>query len=80
MTLRFKDIKMGNKLLLGFMVMLILMVIVSMAGYYASKIIQNKLADIVQIDMPFSAGKSSSGRKIILFLILGIVKSVVLVL
>jgi len=52
MTLKFRNFKIGNKLLMGFMVMLVLMVAVSITGYYATKSIQKELENIVQVDMP----------------------------
>ena len=49
---KFRNLKIGTKLLTGFMVMLVLMVMVSVTGYFATKSIQRELVSIVEVDMP----------------------------
>jgi methyl-accepting chemotaxis protein len=49
---KFKDLKIGNKLFLGFFVMLALIVVVGITGYSSTKNIQAELESIANVDLP----------------------------
>ena len=49
---KFKDLKIGNKLFMGFFVMLALVIIVGVTGYISTKNIQNGLVEMVTTDIP----------------------------
>lgn len=49
---RFRDLKIGNKLLLSFLVMIFLVIVVGVTGYMSTRTIQAKLNDITTLVLP----------------------------
>jgi methyl-accepting chemotaxis protein len=49
---KFKDLKIGTKLFMGFFTMLVLIAVVGVTGYVATRSIQGELEDIVTVDIP----------------------------
>lgn len=50
--IKFKDLKIGSKLFMGFFTMLALILVVGITGYIAMKNIQAELENVVNVDLP----------------------------
>ena len=50
--LKFKDLKIGTKLFMGFFTMLALIALVGITGYVATRTIQGELENVVSVDIP----------------------------